>query len=293
MLILIDGSRVWARRPYRARETTAIGKTGAPRARPRGAPVIDDRVFVRRSEFMGTQRPKSSRRDESSRRAYEQIRSMLPIQSSGEIEYYEADLISAFSATRNSIRRCLQMLAEDGLVIRQRGVGTAGASQMVGVNTGLEFSNAETSSGKNRIINTPSIMLDQYGQIPGRMLVHEERSSFAGDPLYLRISYVPLYPERPLISESDYWAVRRRMTFDEVFLGTFGDEYGSGSVTIDAVPALQATADALDVPEGWPTLLRERVLRDASGRVREVSFTYFRGDRVALTSTSAPAPRAS
>jgi DNA-binding GntR family transcriptional regulator len=69
-------------------------------------------------------------------------------------------------------------------------------------------------------------------------------------------------------------------------VATFADRYGRPAgralTAIEAVRADKRTATAMNVRQGAPMLARELVLEDVDGNVRELSFTQFRSDWVAI-----------
>jgi DNA-binding GntR family transcriptional regulator len=74
-------------------------------------------------------------------------------------------------------------------------------------------------------------------------------------------------------------------SFEESFHYLFGRPPGRRESAVEAVPAAGGVAELLGLPAGRPVLLRQLVMHDDEGSVREVSFTHFRGDRIALSSS--------
>lgn len=265
-----------------------------------------------RSEYMRRQRQGSDQLHSSSRRTYEQFRAS--IRSGGILDerYVEPELMVAFGATRNSLRRSLQMLAQDGLLSRRRRAGTslngeiiefptvASSSDGVAMNcvreTRFDMSDVVVEELTQQIVVAPDVMKKRLSMEVERILIHEQLGRYEGVPLFLRVGYMPLVsPPAPGSSRMTRMAdadgapggstsLVPLSSIEETFEFLFGEPLGRGSAAMEAVPCEPVTAALLGIEPGWPMLLRELILCDSLGRPREYSFTHFRGDRVALTS---------
>src|SRR4051794_5222317 len=71
----------------------------------------------------GLHRPKPLRSNNSVRRTYDLLRSALPGLTPGT-RFVEEDLVDALSASRNTVRSVLQLMAKEGLVVRGPKIGT-------------------------------------------------------------------------------------------------------------------------------------------------------------------------
>jgi GntR family transcriptional regulator len=117
----------------------------------------------------------------------------------------------------------------------------------------------------------------------------EQVGEFDGRPIYLRSAFLPLYDvedlrERVLCLDAD------PPPFADAFSTLFGVPAGPVEASVTASPAGRSVARHLGVDRGSPVLVREMVLRDASGRLRELSTTYCRGDAISMTSGAGEPP---
>jgi len=111
----------------------------------------------------------------------------------------------------------------------------------------------------------------------------EQLGSIGDQPLFVRVSY-------HLVGDFEATARRLRtpsqegatMTTEESFRLHFGVDLLANDVSVEAVRSDRRTATAMRVPVGAPMILRQMLLTDEHGWVRELSFTHFRADRVTL-----------
>ena len=111
----------------------------------------------------------------------------------------------------------------------------------------------------------------------------EQLGSIGEQPIFVRVSY-------HLVGDFESTARRLRtpspegstLTTAESFRLHFGVDLLSNDVSIEAVRSDRRTATAMRVPVGTPMILRQMLLTDENGWVRELSFTHFRADRVTL-----------
>ncbi|MET1052276.1 MAG: GntR family transcriptional regulator [Mycetocola sp.] len=243
----------------------------------------------------------------STRRSYEQLRSSI---RSGRLQgesLSEPALKTLFGVTRNSVRRSLQMLAVDGLLSRRPRAGTGLRAQIINLPSAAsasspgEVSDAATDELgiepgapeidvrelRRQVVPMPSSIAFWLQMEGPTILAQEHLGFYRGEAIFLRILYIPLTPDAALVPQSGIHAgVTRMMSLEDSFEDEFGESLGSSGASFEAVPSDASTAQLLGVAEGAPLLLREMILRDSAGLPRSYCFTYFRGDRVAVTSSS-------
>jgi GntR family transcriptional regulator len=233
-------------------------------------------------------RARPTHANNSVRRTYDLLRSSLPALGC-DARLVEGELIDALSASRNTVRSVLQLLAEQGLVTRGRKVGTLVRGSTVlpidQVMTFPEFSGDDTvgTYGKvieSRVIPVPPIVGQRLDLSHGAPVLMTDGLIYRGaTPLAVSVSYLALPPDEPVPTT--------RLPPDAVaFLeGNQHVDVGTGSTQVAAVAADPQTASLLGIVEGAPILWCEDLLNDAEGRPRALSQTRFRGDRVTFTAT--------
>jgi GntR family transcriptional regulator len=210
----------------------------------------------------------------------------------------ERELIDRFGVSRITVRQALNSLTADGLLYRQRGLGTfvrknrieqelsslTGFSEEMlsrGLVPGTKLISAETVTADSPLAAKLSIA-------PGQKVFRMVRLRLAdGEPMALDVSCVP----------ADIGERLRREELEEALytlLGRMGIELDWGDQAIQAAPADDLMAHYLGVKKGTPVLLMERVVSATDGRVTEYSRTAYRSDRytyrVRLTRGKNPAP---
>ncbi|ROQ39707.1 UTRA domain-containing protein [Frondihabitans sp. PhB188] len=111
----------------------------------------------------------------------------------------------------------------------------------------------------------------------------EQHATLDDEPLFVRVSY---HLSSDLDPISRAWRAHVPGadvgTMGDLFRRLFGRELARTESSVEAVRSDARTALSLRVPVGSPMILREMVLTADDGVVRELSFTHFRADRVAL-----------
>ncbi len=226
------------------------------------------------------------RLNNSMRRAYDLLRSSL--QSSPESLYLvEGELTEALSASRNTVRAVLQLLAKDGLVTRSPKRGTRSANvTTLRVN---EIAPVEAFGGEHaihaqlraldyQILGCPGLVRERL-QLIGEWIVLMMESLLVQHDMVLGISvsYVALSPEESrdvVVDEPDAILFLERH-FDVRIRGT-------KSTTIGATAADAQSARLVGVEVGAPMLFLEDILEDEQGQARALSQFRLRSDLVAF-----------
>jgi GntR family transcriptional regulator len=233
-----------------------------------------------------TDDPKSSRQ-RSARRVYDLLRAAI---RSGAIEqrdlFVEHSIMRNFGTSRTSVREALQMLADDGLVIRAPRIGTVltGSIEEIPVHEAPGETPAvlEDSPGYSvelldqRTITSPYLARRIESDDP-RLAVQEYRLVQHGRPIEVLTIYATAAP----VQQVPYFdkLVDRWGSFER----RFGVPVGVVTSTIEAVACEPRTAQLLQLADKAPVLRRETLVRDADGAARELSYAHYRADRVALT----------
>ncbi|MCF7549621.1 GntR family transcriptional regulator [Pseudonocardia sp. WMMC193] len=188
----------------------------------------------------------------------------------------EQDLADRFGVSRNSIRRGLAQLADEGVVRRAPRTGTVIERRIADLplDTGRGWHRTEAWRYRAErlavaTVPTPPFLSRMLSTSEPEVAVTEYRILRDGRPfgVYLLYSRASL-PHRPLSTDSP-------VDFDELFARTHGSAVDRIDSTVHAVRADGRTARLLDVSPGTLLLLRERVLVDEQGRPCEFSHGYF------------------
>jgi GntR family transcriptional regulator len=199
----------------------------------------------------------------------------------------EGVLVRGMKTSRNAIREALHLLADEGLVARQRGRGTrivagilsAPLDHAWGTSSGWGSGapGVETTEIERRPAPfSGNFLTRRLGIDDVELLLVEHLVKLDGLPIALRSTYLPLDPDpTPLLDRLD--------ELPEVYGECFGIALGEHESTVEAVASDARTSKLLQIAEGAPTLVVEVVVKDVAGTPRLLVFTHHRGDRVALS----------
>lgn len=200
----------------------------------------------------------------------------------------ERTLGRSLGATRNAVREALNLLRDEGVVARRRGIGTVitghkaghGLARLVGLAEELTAYGAVTNEVREaRVVPHAPPAITQRLDLPERAeAVYIERlRSLDGTPLSLDSTWLAPDIGRPLLDL--HLAGRDLFALIEE---TSGTRLGSAEVTVHAVTADPDTARLLDVAEGAALFTIDRLTRLADGRPVDAESLRVRADRFAL-----------
>ncbi|MBM9469454.1 GntR family transcriptional regulator [Nakamurella leprariae] len=260
-----------------------------------------DGELARRAEHDRNRRLHATGRHTSARRAYEQLRAGLRTgELSGEGTLSELELMRELGASRNSVRRALQMLADEGLLIRRTKVGTRQSAPIYSApipdvpaasllppdaapgpdaDAGLRI---RTLVADRADTTDPDFPADLQGWT-GAVHRLEQFGRDARSPLFVRVAHLALPADRPGPPDEALHPVPH-LDAATAFCAVHGVPLGEQRSLLSVGLASGAAAELLGVPAGTVVLARQLRLRDAAGTVREVTSTLFRADRVSLSS---------
>jgi GntR family transcriptional regulator len=215
------------------------------------------------------------------------LRSSLPTLQPDTV-LVENDLVDSLSASRNTVRMVLQLLASEGLVNRGPKVGTTVRTSTVLPIDELrpisDWGAERTTYGRvleSLVISAPAAVarrLELTAHAP--LAVIETLALEDETPIALCVSYVG-WPGRPggglVKDEPDILSLLEREL--EVCVG-------ESDTTVAAMASDAQTAALLEIHEGEPLLFLEDLLRDVEGRPRALSQIRYRGDRVWMSARS-------
>jgi GntR family transcriptional regulator len=194
----------------------------------------------------------------------------------GRVLPSEAELGRAYAASRVTVRRALDVLREEGLVDARQGFGWLAASAPVEQSLGrlgtIEAQLAESGrTSERRVLDFRFAGARSHvKRVLGSDRVLEVRrlNLVDGIPFAVVVVWCPAPLARGLSLEDV-----ERTTFHELL----GVELGGATQTIAAGAVGPADAAVLDVPEGSPALVVERVTRSAAGEPVLLSEHVFPG----------------
>lgn len=231
--------------------------------------------------------PSASRRavDGQHRRAYELVRAQIRsgwVPTDGAL--IEGELVKLTGLPRASVRDALTRLSDEGLVTRQRHIGT----HVIGTQYRIPIDDIlpnHTPPGfmyrklvDRRIAMVPFVrdaMECDDAEIGLMEQMFEHVTADGAEPVGLRTVYY-----RADVRQPASWPTCPSLEF--AFEYVFGVALGDVETVIDAVSADEHTASVLHIPHGAPVLMREQRLLDTRGVVREYSFAHYRADRVSF-----------
>jgi GntR family transcriptional regulator len=232
------------------------------------------------------QRPKPVRANNSVRRSYDLLRWRLH-ELEPDARLVEEDLIESLSASRNTVRAVLRLLADEGLVNRSPKVGTTVTRAVVlpvdEVMTMPELPEGTTSIAEGRvlesiIITAPALVAARLDLPEGSpVLMLEGLLYLDGEPTDLSVSYVGLDPGH--VRETDVPFPDGLAYLEDRLQVCLGE----GTTTMGAIAADPEVAELMGLEPGAPLVWLEDVLHDVDGRPRALCQHRFRGDRVAFS----------
>ena len=199
----------------------------------------------------------------------------------------ETELATEFSMSRNTIREALTTLKNEGLIERGPKVGTHVAQRKYdhGLDTLLGLKETFKSYGEVRnevraamAVSAPPTVAQRLCLEPGQQVVFVERLRYLGGlPLSLDVTY--LEPEigtqvlTHSLESNDIFALIEELT---------GRRLGAASLALEAIPADAHSAAALQLPDGAPLLMLERLTSLDDGRPVDLEYIRMRGDRITM-----------
>lgn len=199
----------------------------------------------------------------------------------------ETELAAEFSVSRNTIRAALTALKIEGLIERGPKVGTHVAQRKYdhGLDTLLGLKETFKSHGEVRnevraamAVAAPPTVAQRLRLESGQQVVFIERLRHLGGlPLSLDLTYlVPDIGAQVLthaLETNDIFALIEQLS---------GRPLGAASLALEAIPADAHSAATLQVPDGAPLLMLERLTSLDDGKPVDLEYIRMRGDRITM-----------
>ncbi len=197
----------------------------------------------------------------------------------------ESELIQRYRVSRITVRKVLDMLVAEGLLVRQRGKGSFVAQTKLeqGTTRIVSFTDDMRQRGL-----TPGTRIIFMGLVPAPRAIAEALSVPEGEEL-ARIDRLRLADGEPMCVEESF-LIHRRLpgslgqdlvsnSLREIKQSEYGIRWSRARQTIQAVPAPADIARLLSVRTGAPLLYFERVTFAQDAAAVEYLKIYYRADR--------------
>lgn len=192
-------------------------------------------------------------------------------------------LVQQLKTTRSSVRFALQLLADEGLVSRQRRIGTFVQGKPIQIPM-QDVVDARTSSPlEYRLIGDNTF--PAHGLIRSRMPTDRSQLrmieyviSSEGTPIGTLVAFqidpnIDMFVHKPAVDD-----------IATTFRAIYGRPFGRMDTWIDAVDADEQTAALLGISPGAGLLVRDQTLADADGVIHEFAYAHYRADMVSFHS---------
>lgn len=205
----------------------------------------------------------------------------------------EIQISERLAVSRPTVRQAIQGLAHEGLVVRQRGVGTVVARKRIHRRLGLSslYEDLKTAGRRpeTKVLSAATVTADGdlaaiIGVAPGEKIHLLERLRYAdGLSLAVMQNYLPY----DLLGDGDMYTALSRAGLYET-LRQRQIHFQSAEDVIGARKATSAEARLLGVPRGSTVLTMVRVARDPAGRVIDYGSHAYLADRYVFHQTLGP-----
>lgn len=206
----------------------------------------------------------------------------------------EAELCEEFNLSRMTVRRAIAMLAEKGLVRRERGRGTfiVGPKVDGGIFLIPDFQEEMRNQGlsassrlmKTRIVPAGEVPAARLGLVKGERVLYLERAlEGEGQPLAFDRKYVVYDPSQPLLE-----AELGHGTTAELFSGCPDLLPVRAELSLTATVLTAREAGILEGTRGDPAFCMEQLVWASNDRKVAWGWMIYRGDRFVFRSLSRP-----
>lgn len=250
-------------------------------AGPAGPGMSDGELPTRHPRSVGGS---AGNRQRSARVVHQLLRSSI---KSGFLQVgdplAEEVLVEHLNTTRAAVRHALQQLAEEGLVSRQRRMGTVVQGKPIQIP--MKDIIDESMSGPLEYRRIGDATFPAHVLIRSRMPTDQDSLrmieyliSSSGTPIGTLVAFQINPHANPPEHNPSIDNIAR--TFEVVY----GRKFGSMKIWIDAVGADKSTARLLGIAPGSIMLVRDQVLADEEGNIQEFAYAHYRADLVSFHS---------
>lgn len=194
----------------------------------------------------------------------------------------EVDLAKKLGISRNTIRQALNKLVFEGLLVRKKGIGTTVADRSVSSKVSNWLSFTQEMEAKGLVPETFDVRLSWVHPIPDVMHVF----GISDEKKVLKLVRLRGLKNNPFVYFVSYFHPRVGLTGEEDFTRPLYDileqDYSTvaklSKEEIRACAADDQIAGQLNIPKGFPVLVRKRVVFDPGDRPIEYNVGYYKSD---------------
>jgi GntR family transcriptional regulator len=196
----------------------------------------------------------------------------------------EDQLVKSLATSRNAVREALQMLADDGIVMRRPRVGTLVAHEISELPLVDLIDEDDVGSSEIVLLDRRRVPSNDYLRFrlqttAAELIMTEYALSVSGVTIAIGNDYV----EPSMTTKFANWTrVQALGDLVSSFEHVRGVPFGSIDLVIETANADSRMAKQLGVREGAALLVRETLVRDDSGQPRILGFVHVRGDRASF-----------
>jgi len=194
----------------------------------------------------------------------------------------EVDLAKKLGISRNTIRQALNKLVFEGLLVRKKGVGTTVADRSVSSKVSNWLSFTQEMEAKGLVPETFEVTTSWVRPIPDVMRVF----GISAEKEVLKLVRLRGLKDNPFVYFVSYFHPRVGLSGEEDFSRPLYDileqDYSTiaklSREEIRACAADDKIAQHLNIPVGFPVLVRKRVVFDPGDRPIEYNVGYYKSD---------------
>ena len=242
-----------------------------------------------------TQRP--------ARRVYNILRTAIRTGAMDQDEQLvEFHLIRSMRESRAAVREAMRMLADEGLLTRERRVGTRVARDIIRIPVMDEVIPIDdpTPDGpgeertviyqlERRMVVPPEPVHNALSPRDGRVLMLDQLILLDGETIGARTTYITVDHTSESTLQAVTGSTHHPLAYGPLFKELFDQDVGRSDFTIESIASGERTSGLLDIPIGSPILLVETLLRGRDEVPRLLSYAHLTSNRLALfVSGSAP-----
>lgn len=197
----------------------------------------------------------------------------------------ERELSEMLAVNRMTVRRALNMIEGQGLIIRRQGDGTYVSEPKIERQAGQLF---PFTKGMQIRGYKPGAKIITFEKRPGETSVVDKLQLRLSEPVYY-VHRLRLINQEPMMLEEFIIPVYRFLDFErfdlaerslyEILETEYGVTISHARQSLEPVVATQYEADLLDIEVGAPLMLERRLAFDQDGKPVEHSKDLYRGDR--------------
>lgn len=207
----------------------------------------------------------------------------------GELLPTENELIEKYKVSRATVRKAMDLLVNDGLIVRQRGYGTVVQKPKIEqtLNRVIHFSNemerkgyhSSTTMLANEIVFANKTIAEALNIKEGTKLIHVNRLRHAnGEPMCIENAYL-IYTKCPKVLEQDF----SKKSLREFLIQEYNIKWKRAVQKMFAINANKEFAKHLNIKQGAPLIYIERVSYNQDDEPGEYLQAYYRGDSYYFT----------